>query len=210
MADTSALYGLLGALGGAGFTGLAAFYGPLRLHRRQAEQEASGAHEKRKEAEVARLLRMRTTGRAWLDALERTVQDLQANRPPDVDRFDEIVSRIRGEATEAGYGLAHSGIWLGSAPPPPHIALSRTTTRQIEPLHTDDEEAATAQSYVLARLREATREVRDDVLRCSQQQGEVRVEVLLALQGVREAREQLNTALLNRIEEVNGGPVQRL
>ncbi|MFE7528368.1 hypothetical protein ACFU7Y_22000 [Kitasatospora sp. NPDC057542] len=198
MADNSALYGLLGALGGASAAGLAAVYGPLRLHRRQAEQKASEEQTRQSETEIARLLKMRTTGRAWIDALERFVQDLQTHHPVDVNRFDEITAHVRQEATEAGHALAHNGLWLGS---------EDTHPRGIPRLDTADGSF----SQLLGRLREATWEVRADVLRCSSdRESTVRSEVLEALEYVRAARAQLNAALLDQIDQINGGHTRRL
>ncbi|MFI1963086.1 hypothetical protein ACH429_02900 [Streptomyces pathocidini] len=211
MADNSALYGLLGALGGAAITSLAAFYGPLRLHRRQARQRQDEERALRKEAELDRLLRMRSTGRGWLDALERTVQDLEAGRAPDVDRFDEDIRELSREGTEAAYSLAHSGIWLASTPPPPWRATAEADPPEASP--PSGALAAEARSHLLDCLRRASREVRTDVLRHSLERGpgsSVRPEVLAALDRVREAREHLNATLLDRIEEVNGGPAQQL
>ncbi|MEU8569550.1 hypothetical protein AB0C51_14500 [Streptomyces pathocidini] len=209
MADNSALYGLLGALGGAAITSLAAFYGPLRLHRRQARQRQDEERAQLKEAELDRLLRMRSTGRGWLDALERTVQDLEAGRAPDVDRFDESVQVLSREGTVAAYSLAHDGIWLASVPPPARRAPSESGPPEAsEP---PGALAAEARSYLLDCLRSATREVRTDVLHCSlRQESSVRPEVLAALDRVREARQRLNAALLDRIEEVNGEPAQQM
>ncbi|MEV7189980.1 hypothetical protein [Kitasatospora sp. NPDC093102] len=198
MADNSALYGLLGALGGASAAGLAAVYGPLRLHRRQAEQKASEEQARQSETEIARLLKMRTTGRAWIDALERFVQDLQTQHPVDVNRFDEITDHVIREATEAGHALAHNGLWLGSQDTPPH-GTPRPDT------------ADGSFSELLGHLREATREVRADVLRCSShRESTARSEVLEALERVRAARAQLNAALLDQIDQINGGHTRRL
>ncbi len=210
MTDTGALYGLLGALGGAAIAGLAAIYGPTRLHRRQAEQRTSEEQTRRKEAETARLLKMRTTGRAWVDALERTVQDLEAHRPVDVDRFDETMDRVGAEATEAGHALAHSGLWLESQDTPPHgIPSVWVAPDGPEPGSVEGSTSA-ALSQLLRWLREATREVRTDVLRSPVQPGiPVRRQVLEALERVRAARAQLNAVLLEQIDHVNGGRTRR-
>ncbi|WP_406278640.1 hypothetical protein OHT93_37600 [Streptomyces sp. NBC_00191] len=178
MTDTGALYGLLGAVGGATVASLAAVYGPLRLHRRQAEQKASEEQGRQSEIETARLLKMRTTGRAWIDALERFVQDLQAHRPVDIDRFDEIMVQVSREATEAGHALAHSGLWLESQDTPPHGIPLVPASGGSRPDDADGS-AFTALSQLLGRLREATREVRADVLqRPLQRESPVRSEVL--------------------------------
>lgn len=202
MSDNGALYGLLGALGGAGIAGLATVYGPALLHRRQSEQRTSEEQTRRREAEITRLLKMRTTGRAWVDALERTVQDLEAHRPVDVDRFDESIDRVRAEATEAGHALAHSGLWLESQDTPPHGIPSEAGNVNGS--------ASAALSQLLGRLREATREVRAEVLQSpARQEVPVRREVLEALEQVRAARAQLNAVLLEQIDHINGGRARR-
>ncbi|MFD4630939.1 hypothetical protein ACFVYR_08915 [Streptomyces sp. NPDC058284] len=210
MTDTGALYGLLGAVGGAAVAGLAAVYGPLRLHRRQVEQKASEEQASQSEIEIARLLKMRTTGRAWIDALERFVQDLQAHHPVGVDRFDEIMLQASREATEAGHALAHSGLWLESQDTPPHGTPLVPALGGARPDDADGS-ALIALSQLLGRLREATREVRADVLqRPLPREGPVRSEVLEALERVRAARAQLNAALLDQIGQINGGHTRRL
>lgn len=210
MADTEAIYGLLGALGGAAIASLAAIYGPTRLHRRQAQQRTSEEQTRRKEAETARLLKVRTTGRAWVDALERTVQDLEAHRPVDVDRFDEAMGRVGAEATEAGHALAHSGLWLESQDTPPHgTPLTGVAPGGPGPGGVEGSTSA-ALSPLLGRLREATREVRSELLRSPVQPGApLRREVLEALERVRAARAQLNAVLLEQIDHVNGGRTRR-
>ncbi|MFI0156464.1 hypothetical protein [Streptomyces lydicus] len=210
MTDTGALYGLLGALGGAAAAGLAAVYGPLRLHRRQAEQKAKEEKARQSERETARLLKMRTTGRAWIDALERVVQDLQAHHSVEVDRFDEIMVQLSREATEAGHALAHNGLWLESQDTPPH-GIPQVPAPGEARLHDGGGSAFIALSQLLGRLREATREVRADVLRrLLQRESPVRSEVLEALEQVRAARAQLNAALLDQIEQIIGGHTHRL
>ncbi|MFF8029015.1 hypothetical protein ACFZDJ_49755 [Streptomyces sp. NPDC007896] len=209
MADIGALYGLLGAVGGAAVASLATVYGPLRLHRRQAEQKASEEQARQSGIEIARLLKMRTTGRAWIDALERFVQDLQAHHPVDVDRFDEIMVQVSREATEAGHALAHSGLWLESQDTPPHGIPLVPAPGGARP-DSADGTAFIALSQLLGRLREATREVRGDVLQGPRWESPVRSEVLEALERVRAARAQLNAALLDQIGQINGGHTRRL
>ncbi|MGW1673123.1 hypothetical protein [Streptomyces sp. NPDC002324] len=211
MTDTGAVYGLLGALGGAGIAGLAAIYGPTLLHRRQAEQRMGEERTRRREAETTRLLKVRTTGRAWIDVLERTVQDLQApHRPVDVDRFDEVVDRVAAEATEAGHALAHSGLWLQSQDTPPHGIPSVWATPGGPGPGDGDSSASAALSQLLGRLREATREVRSELLRSAvQPRGPLRHEVLEALERVRAARAQLNAVLLEEIAHLDEGRMRR-
>src|SRR5438046_6201758 len=114
-AMSEALYGLLGALGGALITGAAAYWGPLQMQRRafaaerdrdeaarrDAEEarreeqlravsaEVTSKFQAQREAETTRIIRMRTTTRAWSEFLARSIQDLGLGRPADVERFDE-------------------------------------------------------------------------------------------------------------------------
>ncbi|WP_143060192.1 hypothetical protein [Streptomyces sp. TLI_105] len=130
MTDTDALYGLVGALGGAAVASLAAVWGPLRLHRRQAQQKQSEEQARQADLEISRLLRMRTAGRVWLDALERTVQDLEERRAVDAERFDEVIEERSRETTEAGHALARAGFWLQSRDTPPH-GISLPSLRRV-------------------------------------------------------------------------------
>lgn len=196
--------------GGAGIAGLATVYGPALLHRRQSEQRTSEEQTRRRETEITRLLKMRTTGRAWVDALERTVQDLEAHRPVDVDRFDESIDRVSAETTEAGHALAHSGLWLESQDTPPHgIPLVQAPPGRPEAGNANGSASATL-SQLLGRLREATHEVRAEVLQSpARPEVPVRREVLEALEQVRAARAQLNAVLLEQIDHINGGRARR-
>lgn len=70
--------------------------------------------------------------------------------------------------------------------------------------------ASAALSQLLGRLREATREVRAEVLRSpARQEVPVRRELLEALERVRAARAQLNAVLLEQIDHINGGRARR-
>ncbi|MGW0771052.1 hypothetical protein [Streptomyces sp. NPDC002676] len=201
MADTSALYGLLGALGGAAVAGVAAVYGPLRLQRQQAGLKAAEEQARQREKEIARLLKMRTMGRVWIDALERVIQDLQTRRPLDVDRFDQIMNQAVREAYEAGHDLAHADIWLESISTPPRGIPSLAATSVGTDGSTD-----VAASQVLGRLRDATVAVREDVLRrCMGEETSIRDETLEALELARAARAQLNATILEQIEMINEG-----
>ncbi|MDH6219713.1 hypothetical protein [Streptomyces pseudovenezuelae] len=180
-------------------TSLAAYFGPLRLHQRQAavqqqqiEQNARGVQEARRDEQIARLLLVRATSRAWMDAMDRTVQDLQGGRYPDVDQFDELYNQLGEEAAAAHYALARSGIYVSTRP----TAANR---------------APRYSGAALTLLREVTREVRGDVLRCStEHQGTVSAEVLDLLNRIGKAREGLNAALAAHLERLNGSPLQPL
>ncbi|WP_329391192.1 hypothetical protein [Streptomyces sp. NBC_01716] len=201
MADSSVWFGVLGALGGAGVAGLAAVYGPLRLHRRQVEQKDAEKLALWREGETARLLLVRVTGRAWIDALERTVQDLEAGRPMDLERYDDVIAQVSTEAHKAGISLAFSGAWVDSmetlsqsVPIPPGVAEG-------------DIQAAEARARLLAALREATRVVRAEILRRTvrppeAEENEVSQEVADAMERSRVARATLNDVLSDEISHV--------
>ncbi|MFE5841530.1 hypothetical protein ACFQ7N_07760 [Streptomyces niveus] len=201
MADSSVWFGVLGALGGAGVAGLAAVYGPLRLHRRQVKQKDAEKLALWREGETARLLLVRVTGRAWIDALERTVQDLEAGRPMDLERYDDVIAQVSTEAHKAGISLAFRGAWVDSM----------DTMPQSVPIPPNAEErdiqAAEARARLLAGLREATRVVRAEILRRTvrppeARENEVGQEVTDAMDRSRAARATLNDVLSDEISHV--------
>ncbi|MEV8420827.1 hypothetical protein [Streptomyces niveus] len=205
MADSSVWFGVLGALGGAGVAGLAAVYGPLRLHRTQVKQKDAEKLALWREGETARLLLVRVTGRAWIDALERTVQDLEAGRPMDLERYDDVIAQVSTEAHKAGISLAFRGAWVDSM----------DTMPQSVPIPPNAEErdiqAAEARARLLAGLREATRVVRAEILRRTvrppeARENEVGQEVTDAMDRSRAARATLNDVLSDEISHVTEVP----
>ena len=167
------------------------------------DQQAQQAQE-----EIARLLRIRTTGRAWLDALEQTVQELEAHRPIDLDRFDDRIGKLRAEATEASHSLAYNSLWFESDTTPPYGI-------PILPEHVDNasigDSATIARSQLIGRLRNATEIVRANILQQSQpQRNSAQSQTYAALNNVRDARAQLNAKLLEKIEQINQRHAQRL
>lgn len=203
MADSNVWFGLLGALGGAGVTGLAAVYGPLRLHRRQVEQKDAEKLALWREGETARLLLVRVTGRAWIDTLERTVQDLEAGRPMDLERYDDMIVQVSTEAHRAGISPAFGGNWVDSIDTLPRSAPIPLGARDR------DIRAAEARAQLLAGLREATRVVRAEILRRTVRQPEPREsavgqEVVDAMDRSRAARATLNDVLSDEINHVTG------
>ncbi|WP_411108673.1 hypothetical protein [Streptomyces sp. c-19] len=195
--DIGALYGAIGALVGAGLTALGGVYGPLRLHRRQALQQEEEKLALWREAETARLLLIRVTSRAWLDALDRTVQELDACRPTDLERFDEETVRLGQEAYKAGINLQED-----SFEPSPDLSAPPRGVGEADIL------AAGARSRLLGHLRESTRMIRAEVLRHSANVGTlthtVDPEVHATLERTREARAAVNSLLRARHGELNG------
>jgi hypothetical protein len=115
-------------------------------------------------------------------------------RSIDIDRFDEIVGQSSRDATEASHSLAHGGVWLESM--------------DTDPRGVQVPAEFAAHSQLLGRLREATREVRAAILQGSVQ-SDGAAHLLGALETAQSARAQLNSALLEQIEKVNGRPMRR-
>ncbi|MFC9616638.1 hypothetical protein [Streptomyces sp. NPDC056938] len=224
-AMTEALYGLLGALGGALITGAAAYWGPLQMQRRAfaaererdetARREAEAARREeqlraasaeqasqfqaQREAETTRIIKMRTTTRAWSDFLARSIQDLGLGRPVDVERFDEQALATRNDAHSALDHALHDGIWIWQSsygwPPQQHGAPLQ---HWVPPAHSPEQlRVRTA----LARVTELTREA---VIKGEQLDTEGVAALRNALDKADEARGALNAALFNRLEEVIG------
>ncbi|MGW6691890.1 hypothetical protein [Streptomyces sp. NPDC054961] len=107
-----AVYGLLGALGGAVVAGAAAYWGPLQTQkaaRREAERQreqaqaeaaAARAHEHRS-ARVARVALIRRVVGNWCHLLEVTLDDVQQGHA--VTDFPELARQAREALTEAIY-----------------------------------------------------------------------------------------------------------
>ncbi|MFB7091175.1 hypothetical protein [Streptomyces sp. NPDC056296] len=99
------LYGLIGAVGGALVAGVLAYVTQRRGQRHAARLA------KAEEATV-RIVRIRTTVRAWYEFLDHTAQDLRLERPVDALAFGETASRLASEVQEALDSLARDGIWF--------------------------------------------------------------------------------------------------
>lgn len=197
VADIGALYGAVGALVGAGLTALGGVYGPLRLHRRKALEQESEKLTLWREAENTRLLLMRVTSRAWLDALDRAVQDLDSGRPTELERFDEETVRLGQEAYRAGVDLRDAS-----------FELPRELSTPPRGAGEGDVLAAGARSRLLGHLRESNRLIRAEILRHSAGEGApehtVAPEVRASLERTREARVAVNNLLRVRHGELNG------
>lgn len=204
MTDSNALIGLLAALV---TTIIAAYYGPRLLNERQAKRQVN-------EVEITRYQRMRSAGREWLDVLERTVQDMQDRCPIDIERFDELVTPLSQQATEAGHALAHHDIWLQSSGTPPHgirIVGPGSFGGPGSYVPPDDADAPDMVRFaLLGRLRTATNSVRSEARRLNRaiESGNpdvIRPAVLDALDEVREARAYLNISIHQRIRAIKKG-----
>lgn len=109
---SEAIYGLLGALGGALITAGAAYWGPWRV----AQATRKDAHEvearARREAEITRIIAMRTTTRLWRNHLAQIISTLQAGLPTDHASFYDAVATARNAAQSALDHALHDGIWV--------------------------------------------------------------------------------------------------
>jgi hypothetical protein len=142
---TEAVVGLVGTLGGAAIGAVATIYGPWRIHKGETEQkieeEAALKQEKieeeaalKREAKIRRLVAVRTTGRAWADALKTVVGDVHAGKTIDLAEFDKLIGPLRDETTRTVYEMYSDGF------------------------------AYNEYRQALNHLHEASRAIRDDVL----------------------------------------------
>ncbi|MFF0132023.1 hypothetical protein ACFYTG_41020 [Streptomyces mirabilis] len=117
MADSGAVMGLIGAIGGALVGGAAGVYGPLLLKARERRQvEADRATERlalqedrARELADEKLLTLsvaRVRTRLWYDFLVQTVTRVSTGEPVDIQTFHTEGSRLAGEAMDICYGLA--------------------------------------------------------------------------------------------------------
>ncbi|MGV9565030.1 hypothetical protein [Streptomyces sp. NPDC003480] len=194
MADSSAVYGAVGAIGGALIGAGAAVFGPLLVQRGSSRQQKEAEVRNRASEEIERIIQIRSTGRAWQDTLERTVQDLEAGRRVDVDRFDEAINALEREAASAAYAAAADGVWVGLGPA----------------------EGDYSPGLVLELLAAGTGQVRATILRLQSgevgpdERREVCAELANAVASARAARARLNARLVERIERILGQSVRRL
>ncbi|MET9451821.1 hypothetical protein [Streptomyces cinerochromogenes] len=194
MTDMGAVYGAVGAVGGALIGAGAAVWGPLLVQRGSSREQKEAEARRRAGEEVERIVQIRSTGRAWQDTLERTVQDLEAGRPVDIDRFDETIGGLEREAAAAAYAAAVDGMWVGLGPA----------------------EGDYSPGLVLELLAAGTGQVRAAILRL--QSGDIgddeRREACAgpadAVASARSARAQLNARLAERVERILGETMRRL
>ncbi|MEW1780122.1 hypothetical protein [Streptomyces sp. NPDC086777] len=194
MADANAIYGAVGAVGGALIGAAAAVIAPVLVQRGSSRNEMKAEARRRVGEEVERIIEIRTTGRAWQDTLERAVQDLTADRHVDIDRFDESITALEREAAAAAYAVAVDGVWVGLGP----------ASGDYSP------------GVVLELLAAGTGQVRAEILRLqnaqvtAEERREACAELAQAVASAKTARAQLNARLVERIESILGGAVRRL
>ncbi|MFB6676440.1 hypothetical protein ACFCWG_29260 [Streptomyces sp. NPDC056390] len=119
---SDAVYGLLGALGGAIVAGTATFYGPLQLQKRalreaSAERDSTHAHAEAnrqselQRAQVARVVQVRKAMAAWDNLLVRTFRLLE-NGIVDTEAFHQAAEQARVDASTALYEALNDGLYI--------------------------------------------------------------------------------------------------
>ncbi|MFJ4536622.1 hypothetical protein ACIP39_11720 [Streptomyces tibetensis] len=121
-----AIYGLLGALGGAALAGAAAYWGPLQAQkaarreaerqREQAEADAAAAKEhERRSALMARTALIRRVVGNWCHLLEATLDEVQQGHAVDQDFFEEARQARGSVVDEVRSGRAGNRDFIESA-----------------------------------------------------------------------------------------------
>ncbi|MFJ2771752.1 hypothetical protein [Streptomyces sp. NPDC087300] len=234
MADTNALYGVAGAIGGALIAGGAAVVGPLLLHRRGARQTGAADTRARIEAEVSRMIRMRSSSRGWLILLEDTARELTEGRAVDAAHFAAAVSTARAELSGALDEGMHDGIWVvgGSAsqnpyfasragdpglphPDPPRRSPLRPSRRRWRPSAPPAPRASTEPpelqvGHLVEVFARSSRTIGSHLTDRQPLPAETLTELRTACAQAAEARSRLSTHLVNRLEEIMGERPRRL
>ena len=238
MTLTTALIGLIGVLGGAAIGVVGAIYGPSRLHNKQTEQKSAEEAAQRIESEIKRIVALRATGRAWLSALERVVDDIDAGIRIDLDRFDALIDPLSKETSQAAYGLSVGPVhmqrakpagvprarsdrpgvpWVASEAPSPRTPTTRTELAPAAPesspspdeLHSQSTDSA--RSNALVAIRAASDAVRNDVRRINAgDSASFQPRTRFLLGQAQSARASLNAELLAWIEEITGSSARLL
>lgn len=113
---SEAVFGLLGALGGALITAAAAYWGPWRVAQAAREEAWLVDARARRDAEISRIILMRTTARTWRDLLADSIAMLGLGVPVDRTSFEEKVTAARNAAQSAFDHALHDGIWIPQGP----------------------------------------------------------------------------------------------
>ncbi|MFD9469304.1 hypothetical protein [Streptomyces goshikiensis] len=187
---SEAIYGLLGALGGTLITAAAGYWGPWRVAQAARQDTYEAAALTRREAEIARIILMRHTTRAWRDHLAQTITTLELAWPVIHEDFDEVVSPCRDAARSALDHALHDGIWVSQTN---YGASFR--------------DFSNGESAVMQKLGYLTELVRSEVIRSEYRERAPleasRAETLKRLLNeVDTARGELSAALLNRLERI--------
>jgi hypothetical protein len=135
---SDALYGLIGAVGGALVTAAAAYFGPLQIERRRLDQQRQEAESARaemrrqaqeerqaqdarealaveraeKQAAIERIIHIRTSTREWSQLLARHVQDIARGRRVNLADFDVSMQQLREKTQKALDQVIQDGLWV--------------------------------------------------------------------------------------------------
>jgi hypothetical protein len=138
------------------------------------------------------LVALRTTGRAWLEALERLAGDIDAGRAMDLDQFDALIGPLRSDATRKADEMSLVGRPVASAGGPPPQPVGRDVL---------DSYGISAFSDVMGKLRCASDAVRDDLRRATPGlRARISPAAWQFLDAARRARAAFNTTLLAQID----------
>jgi len=107
--DATAVFSMISGLGGAALGALAGVYGPALLERRRhSTQQSNDAH--------TTVATARQAAHAWLRAVDRAIQNLQAGRTVDIADFDQATEAAMETVTAAVADLARPGVELYRVP----------------------------------------------------------------------------------------------
>jgi hypothetical protein len=110
-----AVWGAVGALGGAGLTALASYLVPLRTLRSSERQQADDRRRQRETGAIERLIAIRTAYRDWHRYLEETALNFRATGDT-VQTVTDRLNTLSDAAQRAGTAAMQDGWWIGSEP----------------------------------------------------------------------------------------------
>ncbi|MFH9426311.1 hypothetical protein [Streptomyces sp. NPDC017529] len=113
---SDALYGLIGALGGAALGAAGAYWGPLRQQREVALQAAAERMYAERHEKIERLIAVRSSLRAWNALLNRTFLEMQIpGRSVDLDQFRQDELNAMNEGWRALDAVMHDHVVVSAA-----------------------------------------------------------------------------------------------
>ncbi|MFD8305189.1 hypothetical protein ACFV29_23035 [Streptomyces sp. NPDC059690] len=174
MTDASTVVPLVTGLGGAVIGAAAAIYVPMHQRRHQSRDQARSLRERLIREEISTLTRLRITGRAWLDALLRAHQSLQAGQEVELARYDDEIAKTSAKTAMAAY--------------------------QRMSLQEPDREVEALSSQIFDELQDLSWRLREQVVR-GPGADHSPPDFSEQLDRIKELRAELNTKLLERIEQ---------
>ncbi|WP_404867259.1 hypothetical protein ACI1MP_37165 (plasmid) [Kitasatospora griseola] len=108
-----AIWGTIGALGGAALTAAAGYLGPARAGHAERRRQADERQREQKTGELERLIAIRSAYRAWEDYLEQTASSYRALHETE-ETVRERISELRAAAQSATDAAMRDGWWIGS------------------------------------------------------------------------------------------------